>query len=176
VLTASRAVAYIAPAFGGRTPLRPIGTTMSAIRVILNGTERDLHASPQARLLDVLREDLGLVGTRFGCGAGQCGACHVLVDGRSIASCDLPLEAVAGREVTTVEALDPRLREAFVAEQAAQCGYCSSGILVAAAALLRHRPQPTEAEVREALDGHLCRCGAHNRIVRAVLRAAETLR
>jgi len=139
----------------------------------VNGSRHALQADPKTPLLDVLREMLRLKGTRLGCGEGECGACHVLVDGRSQASCTLTLEAVAGRQVTTVEGLDAGLREAFVAEQAAQCGYCSSGLLIAAAALLRERPAPTEAEVRAALDPHLCRCGAHPRVVRAVLRAAR---
>jgi nicotinate dehydrogenase subunit A len=145
---------------------------MSAIQLNVNGQTHAVEGAPAALLLDVLRDDLGLVGTRLGCGAGQCGACHVLLDGRSVASCDTPLWACEGHAVTTVEGLPARLRDAFVTEQAAQCGYCSSGVLIAAAALLRLRPQPSEAEVRQALDGHLCRCGAHNRIVRAVLRAA----
>src|SRR5689334_12219450 len=145
---------------------------MAAIRFHLNGVPCSIEASPPARLLDVLREDFQLKGTRFGCGADRCGACHVLLDDRSVAACTTPLDAVEGRRVTTVEGLDARLRQAFVDEQAAQCGYCSSGMLVGAAALLHRLPQPTEAQVREALDGHLCRCGAHNRIVRAVLRAA----
>ena len=138
----------------------------------VNGAERAVQADPGARLLDVLRDELGLQGTRFGCGANQCGACHVLLDDRSVAACDTPLWACAGHAITTVEALPARLREAFVAEQAGQCAYCSSGVLVSAAALLRAKAAPTEAEVRAALDGHLCRCGAHNRMVRAVLRAA----
>ncbi len=141
-------------------------------RLAVNGRLRDTDAPPSACLLDVLREGLGLTGTRFGCGSGECGACHVLVDGRSVPACDTPLSACEGREVTTVEGLDPRLAAAFVAEQAAQCGYCSSGMLVAAAALLRLNPRPSEDEVKAALDRHLCRCGAHTRIVRAVRRAA----
>lgn len=148
---------------------------MTAIRVSINDVEHVVRAAPGARLLDVLRDELGLKGTRLGCGANQCGACHVLVDGHSMAACDTPMWSVQGKAVTTVEGLDARLRQAFVDEQAAQCGYCSSGMLVAAAALLRSQPRPTEAEVRLALDGHLCRCGAHNRIVRAVLRAAGGL-
>ena len=142
------------------------------IQVLLNGQARALEALPGARLLDVLRDDLGLCGTRLGCGSGDCGACHVLLDGASVAACDTPMWAVDGHELTTVEGLPAALRQAFVDAQAAQCGYCSSGMLVAAAALLRRKPRPAEADVREALDGHLCRCGAHNRIVRAVLRAA----
>jgi len=118
------------------------------------------------------------MGTRFGCGLNQCGACNVLVDGRAVASCDLPLSAAAGKDVTTVEGLGSpeqphTLQSAFIAEQAMQCGYCISGILISAAALLRRNPDPSEAEVRAALDRNLCRCGAHNRMIRAVLRAAK---
>jgi nicotinate dehydrogenase subunit A len=146
-------------------------------RFVLNGQPCVVEAQEQARLLDVLREDLGLKATRFGCGLNQCGACHVLVDGRSTPACDTPLWAVEGRRVVTVEGfggseVPAGLREAFIAEQAFQCGYCSSGILAAAAALLLRNPSPTADQVRQALDDHLCRCGAHNRIVRAVLRAA----
>lgn len=142
------------------------------IRLAVNGVPHEVAAAGRTPLLHVLRDTLGLVGTRFGCGQGGCGACHVLLDGRSVPACDTPLEACEGRAVTTVEGLDARLREAFVAEQAAQCGYCSSGMLVAAAALLRTNPAPARADVVAALDRHLCRCGAHPRIVRAVLRAA----
>jgi nicotinate dehydrogenase subunit A len=145
---------------------------VNATHLTVNGQAQALRAAPASRLLDVLRDDLGLVGTRFGCGANQCGACHVLLDGRSVAACDTPLWACEGHAVTTVEGLPAQLRDAFAAEQAAQCGYCSSGMLIAAAALLREQPRPSDAQVRQALDGHLCRCGAHNRIVRAVLRAA----
>jgi nicotinate dehydrogenase subunit A len=145
-------------------------------RFTVNGTQHALQADPKTPLLDVLRDELGLKGTRFGCGAGECGACHVLIDGVSQASCNLPLWAVQGKAIITVEGLPPALADAFVAEQALQCGYCGSGVLVGAAALLQRQPQPTDADVRSALDGHLCRCGAHNRIVRAVLRAAQSLR
>jgi nicotinate dehydrogenase subunit A len=129
-------------------------------------------------LLAALRGELGLTGTRFGCGANQCGACLVLVDDRAVASCDTPLWAVAGKDVVTVEGLGTPerphpLQAAFVAEQAMQCGYCVSGILISAAALLARNPEPSEAEIRAALDRNLCRCGAHNRMVRAVLRAAK---
>ena len=146
---------------------------MASIQIRLNGTPRLLHAPPGARLLDVLRAELQLCGTRLGCGSGDCGACQVLLDGRSVAACDTPLWAVDGHDLITVEGLPAALRQAFIDEQAAQCGYCSSGMLIGAAALLARNPQPTEADVRAALDGHLCRCGAHNRIVRAVLRAAS---
>ncbi|HET8745280.1 MAG TPA: (2Fe-2S)-binding protein [Ramlibacter sp.] len=145
----------------------------------INGAERTVEAEEDAPLLDVLRNALGLVGTRFGCGAGECGACHVLLDGVSVPACDTPIAAVQGRAIVTVEGLSDdqgrpgALQQAFLDEQAGQCGYCLSGILASATALLARVPQPSEAQVRAALDPHLCRCGAHNRIVRAVLRAAQ---
>ncbi|MDQ2780037.1 MAG: (2Fe-2S)-binding protein [Pseudomonadota bacterium] len=147
---------------------------MVELKLQINGRACAVGAPPDARLLDVLRDDLGMKGTRFGCGSGDCGACCVLIDGRSLPACDTPMWAVAGKSVTTVEGLEASLREAFFEEQAAQCAYCSSGMLVAAAALLCQTPDPTDLQVRQALDGHLCRCGAHNRIVRAVLRAAQS--
>ena len=132
----------------------------------------------ETSLLSVLRGTLGLTATHFGCGANQCGACNVLLDGQAVASCDTPLWAAAGKDITTVEGLGTPerphpLQQAFIAEQAMQCGYCISGILMSAAALLKRNPDPSEADVRGALDRNLCRCGAHNRIVRAVLRAAR---
>jgi nicotinate dehydrogenase subunit A len=144
----------------------------------INGALRAVDAKPDTPLLYVLRNDLGLYGSRFGCGSGLCGACFVLVDGRPMASCDLPISVLAGKKVTTVEGLgaDGKLhpvQEALIDEQAAQCGYCMSGIAVSAAALLARNKQPSEKEVREALDKHLCRCGSHNRVVRAVLKAAH---
>jgi len=145
-------------------------------RFTVNGTQHAVQVDPKTPLLDVLRDVLDLKGTRFGCGAGECGACQVLVDGMPQASCNLPLWAVQDKALTTVEGLSPALAAAFVAEQTLQCGYCGSGVLIAAAALLRRLPQATDADVRSALDGHLCRCGAHNRIVRAVLRAAQSVR
>jgi nicotinate dehydrogenase subunit A len=157
---------------------------------VVNGRPVQLELDPETPLLYVLRNDLGLLGTRFGCGSGSCGACMVLVDGQPTPSCDLPLWSVAGKSVVTVEGLgdphglqtasveglgDPHgLQTAFVEEQAAQCGYCLSGILVNAAALLEREPRPTEQAVRTQLDRNLCRCGVHNRVVRAVLRAAES--
>ena len=149
---------------------------METTRFTVNGTQHAVQVDPKTPLLDVLRDVLDLKGTRFGCGAGECGACQVLVDGVPQASCNLPLWAVQDKALTTVEGLSPALAAAFVAEQALQCGYCGSGVLIAAAALLRRLPQPTDADARSALDGHLCRCGAHNRIVRAVLRAGQSLR
>jgi nicotinate dehydrogenase subunit A len=147
------------------------------IRATVNGTERAIQCEPDAPLLDVLREDLGLSGPRFGCGVGLCGACFVLIGGRARSSCDFPAWAAEGQDITTVEGLlyDGTMhpvQQAVVDEQAAQCGYCTSGMVVSAVALLRANPAPTEAEVRSALDGNLCRCGSHQRIVRAVLRAA----
>lgn len=146
------------------------------IELRLNGRACILNVEENTPLLYVLRNELGLKGTRFGCGAGQCGSCHVLVDGVSVPACDTPVGAAQGKSVMTVEglaqgnALHP-LQQAFIDEQAAQCGYCLSGILVSAAAFLQRHPEPDEAAVRQALDGHLCRCGSHNRMVRAVLRA-----
>jgi nicotinate dehydrogenase subunit A len=150
-------------------------TTPEVTALHLNGSLQPVHAAPNTRLLDVLRDELQLKGTRFGCGSGDCGACQVLLDGRTVPSCTTPLWATDGHHITTVEGLPAALQAAFGAEQAAQCGYCSSGMLIAAAALLRVNAQPTATEVKTALDGHLCRCGAHPRIVRAVLRAARAL-
>jgi nicotinate dehydrogenase subunit A len=145
-----------------------------ALELEVNGARRRVEADADTPLLYVLRNDLGLTGSRFGCGSGQCGACFVLVDGRAMASCDVPVSFATDKKVTTIEGLGGRhaVQKALVAEQAAQCGYCMSGIVMSAVALLSHRPQPSEAEVRNALDKNLCRCGSHNRVVRAVLRAA----
>ena len=130
-------------------------------------------------MLYVLRNDLELSGPRFGCGLGQCGACTVLVDGKATRSCVLPVDAAAGKKVTTLEGgpgsggSSHPAAAPFVAEQAAQCGYCANGMIMTAKALLDRTPRPTEAQVRKALGANLCRCGTHNRIVRAVLRAAK---
>ncbi|MBO0774602.1 MAG: (2Fe-2S)-binding protein [Actinobacteria bacterium] len=147
------------------------------VRLTVNGEEHTVSCEPDAPLLDVLRHDLGLAGPRFGCGAGLCGACFVLVDGEARSSCDLAATAAEGRQVTTVEGLAAGgklhpVQQAFIDEQAAQCGYCISGMVVSAAALLASTPSPTAGQVAEALDGNLCRCGTHGRIVRAVLRAS----
>jgi nicotinate dehydrogenase subunit A len=156
-------------------------SSQTTTRLTVNGVDRSVNADANASLLSVLRNDLGLTATHFGCGINQCGACHVLLDGRAVAACDTPLWAVAGKSVTTVEGLGTPerphpLQTAFMAEQAMQCGYCVSGILISAAALLAHNADPSEADVRSALDRNLCRCGAHNRMVRAVLRAAGEVR
>lgn len=144
------------------------------VRFTLNGAPAALDFPEDAPLLAALREAAGLSGPRYGCAAEACGACHVLLDGKSVPSCALPLGAVAGRSVVTVEGLgDPHpVQAALIEEQAGQCGYCLSGIAVSAAALLAANPQPSDAEIRAALDPHLCRCGSHNRIIRAVKRAA----
>jgi nicotinate dehydrogenase subunit A len=153
---------------------------MPGTRFRLNGALTEVDADPDRSLLDVLRGTLGMTGPHFGCGAGECGACRVMIGDEAIAACDTPLWSVEGKDVTTVEGLGSAahphaLQRAFIAEQAMQCGYCISGILISAAALLKHNRKPTEAEVRAALDRNLCRCGAQNRIVRAVLRAASEM-
>ena len=147
----------------------------------VNGHARQVRADDDTPLLYVLRNHLGLKGTRFGCGLSVCGACSVLVDGRPAYSCDTPLWSVKGKDVTTVEGLgtdvEPHpVASAIVEQQAAQCGYCMSGIVISAAALLATNADPSESEVRAALDDNLCRCGAHNRVVRAVLTAAAEMR
>jgi nicotinate dehydrogenase subunit A len=144
----------------------------------VNGTRRDVRCDPETPLLYVLRNDLGLAGTRFGCGLGLCGACNVLVGERVVHSCDTPMWTIGSAEVTTVEGLGAPdspspLQRSFVRHQAAQCGFCLSGILITATALLRSEPHADEAAVRSALDKNLCRCGSHNRIVRAVLAARQ---
>lgn len=151
---------------------------MPVIEFQLNGVATAVDADPDQTLLDVLRGRLGITGAHFGCGAGECGACYVMIDGRAMASCDMPMWSVADKDVVTVESLGTTerphpLQRAFVSEQAMQCGYCVSGILISAAALLKRNPSPTEAEVKAALHRNLCRCGSHNRMVRAVLRAAS---
>ena len=144
----------------------------------VNGQDHQVDADPDTPLLYVLREDLKLNAAKFGCGLGQCGACTVIVDGRRINSCLTLAVMHEGATVTTIEGLGSAdaphaLQRAFIAEQALQCGYCIPGILMSAAALLKRNPNPDSAEVKAALDRNLCRCGSHNRIVRAVLRAAS---
>ena len=141
--------------------------------VEINGTEREVKAAPDTPLLYVLRNDFGLAGTRFGCGSGQCGACMVLVDGRAMASCDLPLSFAFQKRITTIEGLGEShpVQKALERHQAAQCGYCMSGIVIAAIGFLSKNPSPTETELRQALDKNLCRCGSHNRVVKAILDA-----
>jgi nicotinate dehydrogenase subunit A len=147
----------------------------------LNGIDTSVDLPGNTPLLAAIRDHLALFGSRFGCGAEQCGACMMLVDGCAEYSCTRTLDSVENRNVVTVEGLgNPAaphaLQDAFLAEQAGQCGYCLSGMLISAAALLRANPDPDEAAVRTALNRNLCRCGAHNRIIRAVLRAAAQMR
>jgi len=150
------------------------------IRLIVNGQAREVAADPETPLLYVLRNDLGLTGTKFGCGLGQCGSCTVLVGGQAVRSCLVPVQAVAGQAVTTIEGLgSPErphpLQVAFIEEQAVQCGYCTPGVVMAAKAFLDQTPRPAEAQLKQALAGVLCRCGTHDRVIRAVMRAAATM-
>src|SRR5688572_10866379 len=144
----------------------------------VNGASRTVSVDSGTPLLYILRNDLELSGPRFGCGLSQCGACTVLLDGKAVRSCVLPVDAAVGKQVTTLEGLGrdgaPHpVQRAFLEEQAAQCGYCASGMIMTAKALLDRTPRPTEAQVRKALGANLCRCGTHNRIVRAVMRASK---
>ena len=151
-----------------------------SIRFDLNGQPVSVDVEKDTLLLEVLRNDLELNGPKFGCGLAQCGACAVLLDGVSIRSCITPVSVVTGRNVTTLEGLGDKtsphpLQKAFIAEQAMQCGYCVSGIMTTAAALLSENPSPTRDEIKIALSGHLCRCGAQPRMNRAVERAANEM-
>jgi nicotinate dehydrogenase subunit A len=153
---------------------------MAAMKLQVNGREREVDADAETPLLYVLRDELGVQGPKFGCGLGQCSACAVLIDGQVRYSCRTPVSAVAASKIVTVEGLgDDRRRsavqEAFIAEQAAQCGYCIPGMVVAATGLLQRNPKPSDAEIRAALQRNLCRCGSHLRIIRAVKRAAGML-
>jgi len=149
----------------------------STVRLIVNGTPRDVAAAPDTPLLYVLRDELGLTGPKFGCGLGQCGACMVHIDGAAVRSCTTPLSAAARGPITTIEGLGTPekphpVQQAFIDEQAAQCAYCINGMIMATAALVAKNKQPTRPEIRAALNGVLCRCGTHMRIIRAVERAA----
>jgi len=144
----------------------------------VNGAERRATVEPDTPLLYVLRNDFELSGPRFGCGLAQCGACTVLIDGKPARSCSVPVVSVGAKPVTTLEGLGTRdnlhpLQKAFIAEQAAQCGYCTNGMIMTAKALLDRTPNPSEAQIRKALGANLCRCGTHNRIVRAVQKASK---
>jgi len=150
-------------------------------RLRVNRADREVDVPRGTTLLEVLRDDLGLTGTRYGCGRGQCGACYVLADSgrgpRAVASCLLAVDQAAAVEITTIEGLardgkPSAVQDAFVAEDAMQCGYCTSGMVISAAALLVSSPQPSDAEIRDALAGNLCRCGVYTRAIRAVKRAA----
>ena len=149
-----------------------------ALVLNVNGTPREIAADPETPLLYVLRNDLKLKGARFGCGLGQCGACTVIVDGKAVQSCDVPASAVAGKSITTIEGIGTAeaphpLQRALIRHQAGQCGYCLSGIIMSAKALIDAKPRPSDAEIREALAGNLCRCGTHTRILSAIRTAAE---
>ena len=151
--------------------------TQTTIRLTVNGLTQELDVDADTALLYVLRNDLALNGPKFGCGLGECGACTVLIDGVAARACVIPVKGCTGREIVTLEGLGSRERPdpvqaAFIAEQAAQCGYCLNGIIMTTKALLAINPRPTEAEAREALRYNLCRCGAHVEIMRAVMRAA----
>jgi nicotinate dehydrogenase subunit A len=151
------------------------------ISLMVNGKEHQVDVEPETPLLYVLRNDLGLNGPKYGCGLGQCGACTVLVDGGAVLSCMMPVGQAAGREIVTLEGLAAAdkphpLQQAFIDEQAAQCGYCANGMIMTGKALLDRTPEPTEGEIRQALAPVLCRCGTHGGIVRAVQRAAREMK
>ena len=148
------------------------------LALTVNGERHDVDVPPNTTLLSVLRDDLGLTGTRYGCGRGQCGACYVIADSRAVASCLLTADQAARMEVTTIEGLAEGNRlhpvqQAFVDEDAMQCGYCTSGMVISAAALLGRDPRPDEISIRDALAGNLCRCGVYGRAIRAVLKVAS---
>jgi len=148
------------------------------LELAVNGERHAVDVPPNTTLLSVLRDDLNLTGTRYGCGRGQCGACYVIADGRAVASCLLTADQAARMEITTVEGLADGatlhpVQQAFVDEDAMQCGYCTSGMVISAAALLRRDPNPDETSVRDALAGNLCRCGVYGRAIRAVMKAAS---
>ena len=150
---------------------------MAQISLRVNGKARTVDTDPATPLLYVLRDDLELQGPRFGCGLSQCGACTVIIDGETVRSCSVPVRAARNRNITTLEGLgsvaNPHpLQKAFIEEQAAQCGFCMNGILMTAKVLLDKNPNPTDADIKRALDGVLCRCGSHLRVIRAVKRAA----
>jgi nicotinate dehydrogenase subunit A len=153
---------------------------MSEVKLKVNGRDHRLDVDPKTPLIYVLRNDLGLTGTKSGCGLEQCGACKVLVDGQAVYSCSTPAGSFENRQITTIEGIGTPadlhpIQEAFVAERAAQCGYCIPGMVVAAKALLDADPDPSEAAIREALSGNLCRCGTYPQILKAVLRAAREM-
>jgi nicotinate dehydrogenase subunit A len=146
-------------------------------RITVNGTAHDVAAAPDTPLLYVLRNDLGLTGPKFGCGLGQCGSCMVMIDGSAVRSCTTPLSTAARGPITTIEGLGTPekphpVQQAFIEEQAAQCGYCSNGMIISSAALIARNKQPTRQQIRSTLNANLCRCGSHMRIIRAVERAA----
>ncbi len=150
---------------------------MAKLTLAVNGKENSVDVAPGTPLLWVLRDTLGLTGTKYGCGVAQCGACTVHIEGQAVRSCVTPAEMVAGKKITTIEGLSPDrshpLQQAWIAEQVPQCGYCQSGMLMTAADLLARKPKPTDADIDASLAGHICRCGTYQRIRRAVHHAAE---
>jgi aerobic-type carbon monoxide dehydrogenase small subunit (CoxS/CutS family) len=151
---------------------------MKTIELRVNGVRRRIEADPDRKLLSVLRDDLDLTGTKYGCGEGQCGACTVLIDGQAARSCLTKITAVAGKQITTIEGLAQNgklhpLQEAFVAVDAMQCGYCIPGMLMSGAGLLKKKAHPTDAEILRAMEGNICRCGTHPRILEAIRRVAD---
>ena len=165
--------------FGRRYNLKTRGRM--SLRLLINGTEHQLDVPPDSKLLYVLRENLGLSGTRYGCGEGMCGACTVLLDGKPARSCQAPLSAVVGKKITTIEGLerDGKLhpvQEAFLQAEAFQCAYCTSGMIMNAVGLLSKNPKPTDEQIISGMKGNVCRCGTHPRIVEAIRRAAAAMR
>jgi nicotinate dehydrogenase subunit A len=151
------------------------------ITLTVNGQQYEVDAQPDTPLLYALRDDLQLNGAKFGCGLGQCGACTVMLDGNAVFSCVIPISLLPGREIKTIEGLGTAaapgvVQQAFIDEQAAQCGYCIAGMVVRAQALLEHNPSPSEEQIRDEMTPNLCRCGTHMRILRAVRRAAQSMK
>lgn len=149
------------------------------ITLNVNGQPKSVTTDPRRSLLDVLREDLSLTGTKYGCGEGQCGACTVLIDGKRVLSCHTPVSQAEGKSITTIEGLAKGeslhpVQEAFLAEGALQCGYCTPGMILAAVALLQQNPHPTDQEILDGMNGNLCRCNGYPKILRAIRRAAES--
>jgi len=160
------------------SPSGSVASSRSAPKLRVNGIDRSIPLDRERSLLYVLREELGLTGTKYGCGEGECGACKVLVDGVAVRSCKTPIGEAIGRSVTTIEglaqggALHP-VQQAFVDAGAFQCGYCTPGMIIAAVSLLRQSPRPSEVEIRASLDGNLCRCGGYLRVIEAIQRASR---
>ena len=151
-----------------------------AIQFLLNGQSTEIDVDPRRPLLWVLRTDLGLTGTKYGCGERECGSCTVLLDGRPVYSCRTPVRSVQGREITTIEGLEKDgklhpVQQAFADHDALQCGFCTPGLIMGAVGFLQRNPDPTPEEIREGLEDHLCRCGTHVRVIQAVQAAAKTL-
>jgi len=153
----------------------------TSFKFAVNGQIRSIQSDPETPLLTVLRDDLGLTGSKYGCGEGQCGACTVLLDGAPRRSCVLPISAAAGKSVTTIEGLEQSgrlhpVQQAFLDAEAFQCAYCTSGMIMSSVALLKQNPNPTPSDIAQALEGNICRCGTHPRVIEAVERAAKAAR